>query len=166
MRELRYPIEARGQRTRLVTIATTLVDPALYPAEKITELYGLRWQVETHFAQLKTSMKMSQLKCRRAEGIKKELLIYFITYNLIRRVIRDAAGQQNLPARRISFIDAMRWLANARDGDPLIVLAVIPLRPNRHEPRVKKYLKYRYRPMTRPRQIMKKRPYLYADKVK
>lgn len=48
----------------------------------------------------------------------------------------------------------------------LIVLAVIPLRPDRDEPRVKKYLKYRYRPMTRPRHILKKRPYLYADKVK
>lgn len=166
VRELRYHLQARGQRTRIVTIATTLLDPALYPAEKIAELYGLRWQVETHFAQLKTSMKMSQLKCRSAEGIKKELLIYFISYNLIRRVIRDAADQQNLPERRISFIDAMRWLANARGDDPLIVLAVIPLRPNRHEPRVKKYLKYRYRPMTRPRHIMKKRPYLYADKVK
>lgn len=166
VRELRYHIEARGQRTRVVTLATTLLDPALYPAEKIAELYGLRWQVETHFAQLKTSMKMSQLKCRSAEGIKKELLIYFITYNLIRRVIRDAAEQQHLPERRISFIDAMRYLANARDGDPLIVLAVIPFRPNRHEPRVKKYLKYRYRPMTRPRHILNKRPYLYADKVK
>lgn len=111
-------------------------------------------------------MKMSQLKCRSAEGIKKELLICFITYNLIRRIIRDAAGRQQVEARRISFIDALRWLANARDGDELIVLAVIPPRPNRHEPRVKKYLKYRYRPMTRPRHIMKKRPYLYADKAK
>jgi DDE family transposase len=166
VRELRYRLESRGQRTRVVTIVTTLVDPALYPAGKIAELYGLRWQVETHFAQLKTSMKMSQLKCRSAVGVKKELLVYFIAYNLIRRVIRDAADRQNLPERRISFIDAMRWLANARDGDQLIVLMVIPLRPDRHEPRVKKYLKYRYRPMTRPRHILKRRPYLYADKAK
>ena len=48
------------------------------------------------FAQLKTGMKMSQLKCRSAEGIKKELLICFITYNLIRRIIRDAAGRQQV----------------------------------------------------------------------
>lgn len=166
VRELRYSLQARGQRTRIVTIVTTLLDPDLHPADKIAELYGLRWQVETHFAQLKTSMKMSQLKCKTADGVKKELLIYFITYNLIRRVIRDAADRQQLPVRRISFIDALRWLANAKDGEQLIVLAVIPLRPDRHEPRVKKYLKYRYRPMCKPRHILKQRPYLYADKVK
>src|SRR5207248_2755075 len=134
-----------GQRTRMVTIVTTLLDPVLYPSGKIAELYGLRWQVETHFAQLKTSMKMSQLKCKSAEGVKKELLTSFIAYNLICQVIREAADRQKLPPRRISFIDAMRWLANARCGDDLIVLAVIPLRPDRHEPRVKKYLRYRYR---------------------
>ena len=167
VRELRYALEARGQRTRVVTIVTTLVDPQLYPAEKIAQLlYGLRWKVETHFAQLKTGMKMSQLKCRTAEGVKKELLIYFITYNLIRRVIRDAADQQNLPLQRISFIDALRWLAHARDGEKQIVLSVIPLRPDRHGPRVKKYLKYRYRLMSKPRHILKRRPYLYGDKVK
>jgi hypothetical protein len=59
---------------------------------------------------------------------------------LIRRVILDAAGRQKLPPGRIGFIDSLRWLANAREGDEPIVLAVIPLRPNRHEPRVKKYL--------------------------
>jgi hypothetical protein len=166
VRELRYHLAAHGQRTRVVTIATTLLDPTLHPAAKIAELYGLRWQVETHFGELKTTLKMSRLKCKTAHGVKKELLMYFITYNLIRRVILDAAQRQGVEVWRISFIDAARWLANARQGAELIVLVVIPLRPGRHEPRVKKYLKYRYRSMTRPRHMMKKRPYLYADKVK
>jgi hypothetical protein len=166
VRELRYPLQARGQRTRVVTIVTTLLDPALYPATKLAELYGLRWQVETHFAQLKTGMRMSRLKCRSAAGVTKELLTYFIAYNLIRRVMRDAADRQQAPPRRISFIDALRWLANARQDDPLIVLLVVPLRPDRHEPRVKKYLKYRYPSMTRPRSKMKQRPYLYGGKLK
>jgi hypothetical protein len=166
VREVRYHLAARGQRTRVVTIVTTLLDETRYPAEKIAELYGLRWQVETHFGDLKTSMKMSRLKCKTADGVKKELLMYFITYNLIRRILLEAAERQRISARQISFIDALRWLAGTGETDELIVLVVIPLRPDRHEPRVKKYLKYRYRPMTRPRRIMKKRPYLYADKAK
>ncbi|MEO6437105.1 MAG: transposase [Tepidisphaeraceae bacterium] len=165
VRELRYSLEACGQRTRTVTIVTTLIDADLYPADKIAELYGLRWQVETHFAQLKTHMKRSQLKCKTTQGIKKELLIHFISYNLIRKVIRDAADRQERTIGRISFIDALRWLANARKDQEMIVLAVIPLRPGRHEPRVKKYLKYRYRLMCKPRHILKRRPYLYGDKV-
>jgi hypothetical protein len=166
VRELRYHLIARGQRTRVVTIVTTLLDERLHPAPKIAELYGLRWRVETHFNELKTGLKMSRLKCRTADGVKKELLMYFITYNLIRRVMLDAAEQQQVQAARISFIDASRWLASAREGDELIVLAIVPLRPDRHEPRVKKYLKYRYRTMTRPRHIMLKKPHLYADKAK
>jgi len=166
VREIRYRLAARGQRTRVVTIVTTLLDQTLYPAEKIAELYGLRWQVETHFGELKTRMKMSQLKCKTADGVKKELLMYFITYNLIRRIILQATERQRVEVTRISFTDASRWLANAREGDELIVLVIIPLRPGRHEPRVKNYLNYRYRSMTRPRHIMKQRPYLYADKVK
>jgi len=166
VREVRYRLEARGQRTRLVTIVTTLLDPALYPAETIAHLYGLRWQIETHFGQLKTTMKMSRLKCQTAIGVKKELLMYFIVYNLICRVIRDAARQQEAELRRISFIDALRWLASARIGQTLAVLALIPLRPDRHEPRVIKYLKYRYRTMTKPRAILKKRPYRYGGKIK
>lgn len=48
VREIRYRIVAKGQRTRCVTIATTLLDPVLYPKEAIAELYGVRWRVETH----------------------------------------------------------------------------------------------------------------------
>lgn len=166
VRELRSHIQARGQRTRIVTIVTTLTDPALYPAERIADLYGLRWQVETHFAQLKTSMKTARLKCRSPQGVRKELLTCFIAYNLTRALIRQAADRQAVAIGRISFIDALRWLAHAHQGEQLIVLVVVPLRPNRHEPRVKKHLKYRYRPMPRPRHILKKRPYLYADKAK
>src|SRR5207248_10286490 len=47
LRELRYLLPRRGQRTLCVTIATTLLDPTLYPKEKIAELYGVRWQAET-----------------------------------------------------------------------------------------------------------------------
>jgi hypothetical protein len=166
VRELRYRLEAKGQRTRQVTIVTTLLDPLLYPADQLAELYGLRWQVETHFGQMKTTMRMLRLKCQTAEGVKKELLTYFIAYNLIRQVICQAAQRQQVEVERISFIDAMRWLANAPEGQALILLVVVRRRPDRHEPRVIKYLKYRYRSMTQPRSKMKQRPYLYADKAK
>lgn len=166
VRELRYRLVSKGQRTREVTVVTTLLDEKLWPAPEVAELYGLRWQVETHFQELKTTMKMSQIKCKTAEGARKELLMHLITYNLVRRVSVDAARRQRVEVRRISFTDALRWLAHARDDQDLIVLAVIPLRPDRHEPRVKKYQKYRYRSMTTPRHIMIKRPYLYADKAK
>src|SRR5678815_392354 len=39
VRELRYRLGGRGRRTRVVTIATTLLDPERYPREKVAQLY-------------------------------------------------------------------------------------------------------------------------------
>jgi hypothetical protein len=46
VRELRYRITVKGRRTRVVTIATTLLDPMRYPKREIAKLYGLRWEIE------------------------------------------------------------------------------------------------------------------------
>src|SRR5438552_12787787 len=61
VRELRYHIAVRGRRTRVVTIVTTLLDSMLYAKQQIAKLYGLRWEIETNFRHLKTTMKMEQL---------------------------------------------------------------------------------------------------------
>ena len=46
VRELRYRIEKSGFRTSEITLVTTLLDPAVYPAEALADLYYRRWQVE------------------------------------------------------------------------------------------------------------------------
>ncbi|HZN66965.1 MAG TPA: transposase, partial [Tepidisphaeraceae bacterium] len=70
VREVRYQLAEKGMRTRRVTVATTLLDPKLYPKDKVAELYGLRWRAETHFAELKTTLKMRKLKSRTADGVR------------------------------------------------------------------------------------------------
>lgn len=114
VRELRYTLACKGQRTRCVTIATTLLDPAAYPGEKVAELYGIRWRVETHFAQLKTTLKMRKVKSHTAQGVKKELAVYCLVYNLVHAVMAEAAARQAVEPDRISFIDAVRWLLIGR----------------------------------------------------
>ena len=150
VRELRYTISANGQRTREVTIATTLLDPLLYPKEAVAELYGVRWQVETHFAELKTTLKMRKLKCKTEDGIRKEMAIYCLIYNLVRAVMVKSDYQQNVTPDRISFIDTIRWLLLAQVGEEIPKLVVNKKR-HRHEPRVIKDLQDSYRKMTRPR---------------
>ena len=58
VRELRYRVTARGRRTRVVTIATTPLDPARYPKRAIAAPYGLRWEIETNFRHLKGTMAL------------------------------------------------------------------------------------------------------------
>lgn len=156
VRELRFRLPRRGQRTLCVTIATTLLDPVLYPNEKIAELYGVRWRVETHFAQLKTTLKMRKVKSQTADGVMKELLVYALVYNLIHAVMLRAAQRQKVPPHRISFIDTLRWLIHAMPGEPMPDLIVNPHRPNRHEPRVVKDRNDTYTKMVHPRSELRK----------
>jgi hypothetical protein len=156
VRELRFWIAAKGQRTRMVTIATTLLDPVLYPKEKIAELYGVRWRVETHFAELKTTLKMRKVKSKTSQGVLKELTVYALIYNLIHCVMCRAAAAQGVAPHRISFVDAVRWLLSAGPDEPLPDLIVNPDRPDRHEPRAIKDRQDTYTKLSRPRKQMRK----------
>ena len=155
VRELRYRIVVKGRRTRWVTIATTLLDPMRYPKREIAKLYGLRWEIETNFSHLKTTMKMEHLKCKTVDGVLKELMIYVLVYNLVRAAMTLAAERQGaVDANRMSFIDALRWLcsmlAPGKDG-PMPDLIVNPNRPGRWCPRVKKKRMKEYDLMIKPR---------------
>jgi hypothetical protein len=156
VRELRYWTKQPGFRTKVVTLVTTLLDAERYPVEELAKLYGDRWNVETNFAHLKTTMKMDVLRCKTVTGVQKELLIFAIVYNLIRLVMLTAAAKQGVPVARVSFIDALRWLDEACTHSPALELVVNPFRPGRCEPRVKKRRPKQYKLMKLPRDELRK----------
>lgn len=156
MRELRYTIARPGFRVRTVTLVTTLLDVERYPKEALAQAYGLRWNIETCFAHLKTTMKMDLLRCQTVRGILKELTMFLLVYNLVRVTVLAAAERQRVPPERISFVDALRWLATARGGDTLPDLVLNPRRGGRHEPRVRKRRPKEYPVMKLPRALLRK----------
>ena len=156
VREVRYRIRVPGVRTREVTLVTTLLDPERYSAKELARLYGLRWGVEVNLRHLKQTMGMDILRCTTLAGILKELHIFVIVYNLVRRVMATAAQRQKVAIDRISFIDAWRWLQQARPTTALPNLVVNPERPGRWEPRVCKRRPKEYDRMTQPRQQLRK----------
>ena len=112
--------------------------------------------METHFAQLKTTLNMRKLKSQTAEGVLKELVIYALVYNLIHLVMLRAAQRQGLDPDRISFLDTVRWLLSSVPTEELPELLINPHRPDRHEPRVVKDREDTYTKMTRPRAQLRK----------
>ena len=156
VRELGYRIPRTGQRTLCVTIATTLLDPGRYPAGEVAKLYEGRWEVETHLAELKTTLGMRRLKCKTEQGALKELAVYCLVYNLVRAVMARAAARQATTPGRVSFLDALRWLLAAAPGEALPDLVLNPRRPGRHEPRVRKHRGSGHPFMTRPRAELRK----------
>jgi len=156
VRELRYRVTAKGRRTRVVSLTTTLLDPMRYPKREIAKLYGLRWEIETNFRHLKTTMGMEHLKCQTPDGVMKELMVFALVYNLVRGVMALAAARQEVAdANRVSFIDTLRWLCVLASDGPAAEsapeLKVNPSRPGRWCPRVKKRRIKPYDLMNKPR---------------
>jgi hypothetical protein len=154
VRELQYAIARPGFRVQQVTLVTTLLDPQVYTAKRLAEVYGLRWTIETCFDHLKTTMKMDVLRCQTVRGVMKELVMFLLVYNLVRMTMCEAGRRQGVAPERISFVDALRWLATARVGDPLPELVVNPLRPARIEPRARKRRPKEYDLLKQPRRAL------------
>ena len=156
LREVRYRTTPRSQRTKVVTLVTTLLDPVAYPASELAALYQSRWQVEVNFRHLKITMGMDVLHCETVDGVIKEMYVFALIYNLVRLVMLEAAQRQQVFVDRISFVDALRWLQQAKPDTPLTPLALNPKRPNRNEPRLRKRRPKQYPLMTKPRAELRK----------
>jgi hypothetical protein len=157
VRELRYRIGRRGFRTQQVTLVTTLLDPRKYAHGELAKLYEARWRIETNLRHLKQTMGMDVLRSKTVEGIQKELWVYLIVYNQVRRFMLAAAERQGVAPDRISFIDALDALRHqGTQAAALRAMVVNPDRPGRHEPRVIKRRKDRYTYLTRPRDELRK----------
>lgn len=153
VRLVRYTIAQLGWRTRHVIVATTLLDEQRWPDARIAALYGQRWQIETCFDHLKTTMQMNVLRCKTVDGVRKELAVYLAAYNLVRLAMLRAAQDQHVAdPHRISFVDAMRRLAVQLLGLPGVPrLIVNPRRPGRRQLRVIRRRWKEYDLLTKPR---------------
>jgi Transposase DDE domain len=155
VRELRFAVRVPGRRTRVVTVVTTLLDPEKYPAKDLARLYEKRWQVEVNLRHLKQTLGMDVLRCRTYPGVMKELLMFVVAYNLVRRVMAEAARRQGVAAERVSFVDALRWLRQAKPGEAMPRLRVNRERAGRYEPRVRKRRPKQYSLMRKPRAVLR-----------
>lgn len=157
IRIVRYIVPRKGCRTRVVYVATTLLDPLAYPPETIMRLYGHRWNIETCFNQLKTHAKMNALKSKTVEGVLKELIMYLIVWNLVRMTMAKFAERAGVSVWRVSFIDAMRWLCALLQAPRPMTMRLLlnPDRPDRWEPRKLKRRMKEYDLLKEPRQNLK-----------
>jgi hypothetical protein len=97
-------------------------------------------------------MGMNVLRCQTPDGVRKELAVYLAAYNLVRLAILAAARSQRVSPRRVSFVDAMRWLAARLLGLPGVArLVVNPDRTGRSQLRVIRRRYKQYDLLRRPR---------------
>jgi hypothetical protein len=114
LREVAGRVCVPGFRTREVVAVTTLSDPA-YGVADLLDLYRQRWHSELDLRSLKQQMKMKHLVCKTPAMVRKELWAHLLGYNLIRRLLADAASSAGLPPRHLSVAGALQELEALRD---------------------------------------------------
>jgi putative transposase len=114
LREVRTQVTTPGSRVKELIVITTLCDSEIYSKEEILDLYHERWHAEIDLRSIKTQMKMDILRCKTPEMVRKEIWAHLLAYNLIRKVMVQAALAHQLRPRQISFAGAMQTLNEFR----------------------------------------------------
>ncbi len=156
VRLVRHWIERPGYRTKVVYLATTLTESMGWDERRLADLYARRWEIETCFGHLKTTMGMGVVRCRTVDGVLKELCVHLIVYNLARLLMLEYAEKHGVDVRRVSFVDALRHLGALAGGlEGVERLVVNPERPGRSEPRAIRRRGKSYPWLTSPRKQWK-----------
>ena len=141
---------------------TSLLDRQYAPKEELGWLYSQRWAAELNLAAVKTVLKMQHLRSKTPEMVRKEIWATLLAYNLIRKLIAEAAHQNGLLPAEISFKGAVQnlnafhplWSIPGVNADGAVLQTLLLLisqirvanRPGRVEPRA---IKKRPRPFPR-----------------
>lgn len=172
IREVRVRLRGKNLRSRILTLATTLLDAQTYDKTDLAELYRPRWQAELNLRSLKTVLPMDVLRGKTPPMVHKEVWMHLLAYNLIRTVMAQAAQKHEVQPWLLSFkatlqtvnafalpllhsskqalpeLLAMRWqaIAEHRVGD----------RPGRLEPRALKRRAKPYDLLKKPRALARR----------
>jgi hypothetical protein len=80
-----------GQHTGVYRLAATLLDWRRYPAAELVTLYQQRWEIETAYLELKSSIPGGRvLRARTPAGVAQEVYALLTCYQILRIAITDA----------------------------------------------------------------------------
>jgi hypothetical protein len=84
-----------GRAAASYRLITTLADPARHPAAELAVLYRERWEIETCYLELKSTILGGRvLRARTPDGVEQEVWALLVTYQALRAAIADAAATQ------------------------------------------------------------------------
>lgn len=98
-----------GTRTGTYRLVTTLLDHSRYPAGELITLYHQRWEIETVYLELKSTILAGRvLRARTPAGIDQEIYALLVTYQVLRTAMTDATDSvAGLDPDRASFTIAL-----------------------------------------------------------
>jgi hypothetical protein len=146
-------------------LVTTLLSQKLTSKHDLKALYHWRWTIELDIRNIKTTLGMETLSCMTPAMCEKEMWVYLLAYNLIRLLMAQAAHQDRVLPRQLSFKHTLQvWLAwsvrqryfpdtdTTHELFSLIAQIRVGDRPNRVEPRAVKRRPKEYARLMVPRE--------------
>jgi len=167
IREVVIRSEKKGFRIKERILVTNFLNPTEVSRNNLSNLYSYRWWVELDIRTIKQTMHMGILKGKTPEMVHKEIWAHLLAYNLIRKIMAEAAYAHNKKPRELSFTLAMNLIKAFRDAGILaqnneehyvellkaIARRTICYRPGRQEPRVVKRRPKAFPRMQKPRHL-------------
>ncbi|WP_301184668.1 IS4 family transposase [Streptomyces niphimycinicus] len=84
-------VTSAGARTGRYRLLTTLTDPSARPAAELIRLYHERWEIETAYAELKSTVLGGRvLRARTPAGTEQEVWALLVAYQALRTAMTDA----------------------------------------------------------------------------
>lgn len=99
-RVIKYTSEPNGFRSNEFYFFTNAEHITV---QEVADYYRQRVQVEVFIRQLKQTLKLFFVRAKKAENVKKEILIAYLTFNLMRAIMQDTADATGCPVERLSF---------------------------------------------------------------
>jgi Insertion element 4 transposase N-terminal/Transposase DDE domain len=111
IRVIEYSVTSAGgsEISETFTLVTDILDPRLLTCGQAAAAYASRWQLETCFSELETSLRGGAAVVLRSKSppmIRQEIYAMLCCYQAIRTLISHAAGDAGVDPTRISFTRA------------------------------------------------------------
>lgn len=107
--EITATLGGSKQHTGRYRLITTLLDPHHHPAREIVALYHQRWEIETTYLELKSTILGGRvLRAHTPDGVEQEVYALLVTYQALRLAIGDATlGHPTASPDRAGFTAAL-----------------------------------------------------------
>jgi hypothetical protein len=149
IRETAIEQKRPGFRSKNMVLVTTLLDATVSTKADLAKLYDYRWFVEISLRDIKNTMQMDILRCKTPDMVRKEIWVHLLAYNLIRKIMAQAAFIHGKSTKELSFKLALQtikafWQAGILDNNNTdvytkllnaIVYKKVGNRKGRQEPR-------------------------------
>ena len=110
VREVKVDVHQKGFRKRRLLLVTTLLDEKKYGTKDLAAAYRARGNAELDLRSIKQVMQMDVLRCKSPSMVRKEIWMHLLAYNLVRKLMAQAAAQASISPRDISFKGTLQTL--------------------------------------------------------